>query len=82
MMTNHRFEAHATIRPGEHEHRLDGSGLQLVRIVLTDHRPVVAPDGAEHRRPDVVCRLRPSEARELAARLLTLAEHAETGAAR
>ncbi|MCA1679959.1 MAG: hypothetical protein LC777_13945 [Actinobacteria bacterium] len=81
-MTDHRFEAHATIRPGEHEHRLDASGLQLVRVVLSDDGPVAAPDGSEHQRPDVVCPLRPSQARGLAARLLALAEHAETGAAR
>jgi hypothetical protein len=74
----HRFEAHATITPGEHEHTVDGTPLQLVRIVLTDAGPVLADggNGPEQRRPDVVCPLRPSEARALAARLLELADHA------
>jgi hypothetical protein len=35
-------------------------------------------DGPEHRRPDVVCALRPSDARRLARRLLELADHATT----
>jgi hypothetical protein len=75
--TDHRFEAHTTINPGEHERLLDGTGLQLVRVVLTDDGTVVAPDGREHQRPDVVCALRPAEARQLANRLLTLAAQAE-----
>ena len=72
----HRFEAHATIKPGEHELNVDRERVQLVRVVLTDDGPVLAADGAERRRPDVVCPLRPSEARQLAARLLELADHA------
>lgn len=72
----HRFEAHATITPGEHEHTIDRTPLQLVRIVLTDAGPVIARDGSEHRRPDVVCPLRPRDARRLAHRLLELADHA------
>jgi hypothetical protein len=81
-MTDHRFEAHATIRAGERERRVDGSGLQLVRVVLTDAGTVAAPDGSEHQRPDVICPLRPSEARQLAERLLALAAHAEARTAR
>ncbi|MCA1677757.1 MAG: hypothetical protein LC777_01820 [Actinobacteria bacterium] len=77
MTEHHRYEAHATIRPGEHEQLIYGSRLQLVRVVLTDDGPVAAPDGSEHQRPDVVCPLRPAEARELAARLLALATQAE-----
>jgi hypothetical protein len=74
----HRFEAHATIKPGEHELNLAGQRVQLVRVVLTDDGPVTANggDGAEHRRPDIVCPLRPSDARRLAQRLLELADHA------
>jgi hypothetical protein len=74
----HRFEAHATIEPGEHELNLAGERVQLVRVVLTDDGPVTADggDGPEHHRPDVVCPLRPSEARTLAHRLLELADHA------
>ena len=76
----HRFEAHATIEPGEHERDLDHERIQLVRVVLTDAGPVIANggDGPEIYRPDVVCLLRPSEARGLAARLLELADHATT----
>jgi hypothetical protein len=81
-MSGHRFEAQATIRLGEHERRIDGSGLQLVRVVLTDAGTVVAPDGTEHQRPDVVCPLRPSEARQLAGELLALAAQAEQRTAR
>lgn len=76
----HRFQAHATIAPGEHEHTVGGTALQLVRVVLTDDGPVIADggDGPEIHRPDVVCPLRPSEARALAQRLLELADHATT----
>ena len=76
-MSDVRYEAHAAIRPGEHERRIDGSDLQLVRVVLTDGATVVAPDNTERRRPDVSCPLRPSEARQLAAQLLALATQAE-----
>ena len=74
----HRFEAHATIEPGEHELNLAGERVQLVRVVLCDDGPVIADggDGLEHRRPDVVCPLRPADARRLAQRLLDLADHA------
>jgi hypothetical protein len=74
----HRFEATATIEPGEHELNLAGKRVQLVRVVLTDNGPVLADggDGPEHHRPDVVCPLRPSDARALAARLLELADRA------
>jgi hypothetical protein len=82
MTDQHRFEAHATIRRGEHERLLDGNGLQLVRVVLSDDGTVLAPDGSEHRRPDVICPLRPSEARRLAERLLALAARAEQITAR
>jgi hypothetical protein len=74
----HRFEAHATLKPGEHELNLAGERVQLVRVVLTDDGPVIADggDGAEHHRPDVICALRPSDSRALAARLLELADRA------
>jgi hypothetical protein len=74
----HRFEAHATIEPGEHELNLAGRRVGLVRVVLTDDGPVTADcgDGPEHHRPDVICPLRPSDARALAHRLLELADHA------
>jgi hypothetical protein len=76
----HRFEADATIKPGEYELNLDRERIQLVRVVLTDHGPVIADggNGPEYYRPDVVCALRPSDARALAARLLELAEIATT----
>jgi hypothetical protein len=74
----HRFEAHATLKPGEHELNLAGQRVGLVRVVLTDDGPVIADggDGPEYPRPDVICALRPSDARALAARLLELADHA------
>jgi hypothetical protein len=75
-MIDLRFEAHATIHPGEYERVLDGS-VQLVRVVLSDGGTLVAADGTEHRRADVICQLRPSEARELANQLLALAAEAD-----
>jgi hypothetical protein len=80
MRALYRFEAHATIEPGEHELILAGARIQLVRVVLTDDGPVLANggDGPEHHRPDVVCPLRPDDARRLAARLLELADRATT----
>jgi hypothetical protein len=72
----HRFEAHATIKPGEHELNLAGERVQLVRVVLTDHGPGTGTDGIERRRPDAICPLRPNDARRLAQRLLDLADHA------
>jgi hypothetical protein len=81
--TDHRLEAHATINPGEHERRVDGTGLQLVRVVLSDDGTVADPtDGSERQRPDVVCALRPADARKLANRLLALADHADRSAVR
>jgi hypothetical protein len=76
----HRFEAHATIKPGEHELNLAGERVQLVRVVLTDDGPVIADggDGPEIHRPDVNCPMRPADARALAQRLLELADHATT----
>jgi len=76
----HRFEATAVSEPGEHERGLAGESVQLVRVVLSDDGPVIADggDGPEHHRPDVVCPLRPDDARRLAARLLELADHATT----
>ena len=41
----HRFEAHATIKPGEHELTLAGECVQLVRVVLSDDGPVIADGG-------------------------------------
>ena len=69
-MTDHRFEAHAAVKPGERERRVDGTSVRLVRVVLSDGGTVVDPtDGRERQRPDVVCALRPSQrARRPAAR--------------
>jgi hypothetical protein len=78
----HRFEAHATIKPSEHELNLAGERVQLVCVVLTDDGPVITDAGVEHRRPDVICALRPREARQLAARLLELADRATATQAR
>ena len=77
-MAEHRYEAHATITPGEHE--LCGHTLrQLVTVTLTDAGAITHDDGSEHERADVFCALRTGEARELAGRLLELADTAETG---
>jgi hypothetical protein len=77
-MTDHRYEAHATIINGECEHGVDGRALQLVTLTLTDAGAVTMPDGSGHERPDVICPLRASEARSLAACLLKLADQTQT----
>ena len=76
-MSTHRFEALARIEPDRSESLIDRSHLQLVTVALTDAGTVADRDGREHTEPDVLCHLRPEEARELAFCLLCLAEHAE-----
>ncbi|MDQ3608786.1 MAG: hypothetical protein M3459_07790 [Actinomycetota bacterium] len=73
----HRFEAQATIVPGEHE--LCGDTLvQLVTVALSDGGPITRDEATStYQRPDVFCPLRPAEARQLAAQLLELADHAD-----
>ncbi len=75
-MTDHRYEAHATIS-GECELSVDGRLMALVTLTLTDAGPVTMPDGTDHQRPDVICPLRTSEARSLAGRLIELADQAQ-----
>ena len=78
-MTGHRYEARAEIVPGECELAIKGGLIQLVTLTLTDAGPITLDDGTDRERPDVICPLRPSEARALAGQLLELAEHASTG---
>jgi hypothetical protein len=75
-MIDHRYEARGDVVPGECELAVDGSLIQLVRLTLTDAGPVTRPDGSDYERPDVICPLRTREARELAGRLLELADQA------
>jgi hypothetical protein len=75
-MTDHRYKARADIVAGECELCVDGRRSQLVTLTLTDAGPVTRPDGSDHERPDVICPLRVSEARSLAARLTRLADEA------
>ncbi len=74
-MTEHRYEVRADIVAGDCELGVDGHLIGLVSLTLTDAGPITMPDGSDRERPDVICPLRPSEARTLAARLLALAEH-------
>jgi hypothetical protein len=76
-MIDHRFYAHAVLVAGENERRTCGGALQLVRVVLGDDGPVSSSDGIDHTRTDVICPLRPTEARALAQRLHELADHAD-----
>ncbi len=77
-MTDHRYEAHATIVPGACELAVGGHLIALVTLTLTDAGPVTTPDGTDHQRPDVICPLRTtSEARSLAGRLIELADQAQ-----
>jgi hypothetical protein len=72
----YRFGAHARIEIPERELLPGGRQLQLVRVVLGNDGPVVAVDGSEVDQPDVICPLRPQEARQLAHELLELADQA------
>ena len=76
-MTDHRYEAHATIISGECELSVNGRLMQLVRLTLTDAGPITLPDGTDHQRPDVICPLRVCEARSLAGHLIELADQAQ-----
>lgn len=76
-MIEHRYEARADIVAGECELSVGGRLTQLVTLTLTDAGPITMPDGTEHECPDVICPLRTSEARALAARLLELADQAQ-----
>jgi hypothetical protein len=76
-MTEHRYEAHADIRPGDRELAPNGRPLGLITLTLTDAGPITMPDGTDHQRPDAICPLRVGEARALAGRLLELADHAQ-----
>jgi hypothetical protein len=72
----HRFEADAIAGPARE--RVIGGSLLLVRLRMFNGPGVVdATTGEPIHREDVVCDLRPSDARELAFSLLTSAEHAE-----
>ncbi len=74
-MTDHRYQARADIA-GARELAVNEHRIELITLTLTDAGPVTMPDGTDHRRPDVICPLRPSEARALAGRLLALADDA------
>jgi hypothetical protein len=76
-MIDHRYEARADVVAGECELCVDGRRSQLVTLTLTDAGLVTKPDGTDHHRPDVICPLRPGEARALAGRLTRLADDAD-----
>jgi len=76
-MTDHRYEAHATIVPGACELAVDGHLIGLVTLMLTATGPVTMPDGTDDERPDVICPLRVCQVRSLAGRLIKLAEQAQ-----
>jgi hypothetical protein len=77
-MIEHRYNAHATIVPGEHQ-LLIGAHAQLLRLVLTDDGPVTDHrTGAQHTTPDVFCHLTARQARELADSLRAFADQLTT----
>lgn len=79
-MSWHRWAARAWLEDGMTERRVDGSGLPLVTVCLTDDGVGEIGDELGRRvapAPPVVSYLRPFEARELAFCLLELAELAE-----
>jgi len=75
-MSSYRYEIEASAGPAR-ERVIDGSRL-LVRVRLFDGPGVVdALTGERAGSEEVLCDLRPTEARELAFCLLSCAEHAE-----
>jgi hypothetical protein len=74
-MTEHRYQAHADIVPLKRDPRIDKHPFALITLTLTDTGPITVPD-TDHERADVICSLRPSQARALAHRLTRLAERA------
>ena len=77
-MRLHRFEAQAQLEDGMTEARIDGSGLQLVTVCLSDGSGELSDElGEPVTRAPVVSYLRPSEARALAFELLELSELAD-----
>ncbi len=78
----HRLGVEVAVEPDEPGGRVDGSAVRLVRVVLTENGPVTREDGTTYHRPDVVCPMRPGDARELAGRLAEAATRAEHGSTR
>lgn len=77
-MTEHRYDAHALIVPGEHEATVGGR-VGLLRLVLTDDGPLTdTRTGHEHARPDAFCHLTAHQARRLADQLHALADQLPT----
>jgi hypothetical protein len=74
-MTDYRHEIGALIDPGQTELLPHGSLLQLVSVIMTNHRPI--DEHSPPWQPPAAVTLRPDEARRLARELLELAEHAD-----
>ncbi len=73
----YRNEARVKIKIGETASLVGGGGLQLIRLVLTDEGPLAQEDGSIIEQPEVICTMRPEEARRRAIELLHAAERAE-----
>lgn len=73
----YRMEARIRLKPGESASRVHGGRLQLIRLVLTDEGPLAQEDGTTIEQPEVVCTMRPEEARRRAVELLQAAGRAE-----
>ena len=69
-MSSFRWDIEAFAGPATEALPGGRSRLLLVRVRMHD-------DGAAHPQPDVLCDLRPDDARELALRLLDRADHAD-----
>jgi hypothetical protein len=74
-MTDYRHEISALIDAEHTEGLLDGSLLQLVSVIMTNHRPF--DEHCPPWLPPAAVMLRPDEARALAIELLALAEQAQ-----
>lgn len=73
----YRLEARVVVKQGETAGRIGGGHLQLIRLVLTDGGSHEREDGTIANPPDVVCTLRPDDARRLIQRLHDAIEQAD-----
>lgn len=73
----YRQEVHVYVKEGETEGRLYGGHLQLIRITLSDGGSYERQDGSIVNPPDVICTMRPDDARRLIERLQDAIDQAD-----
>jgi hypothetical protein len=80
VMSDYRDSIHGRIDPEQSGQLPDGTWVQPISVIMTDHHPFQARGRCWL--PPSVCTLTPDQARELAASLLALADQAERIGAR